>query len=132
MLLGLYAALQDNIPPVFSCIVPHNNKSTISDMEDWIGSMKDTWTEKKLHILLCSSNFDSKGLNVLEKLSQRDENSIRLDVDGWLIYARQHNHRFPINPMGDLQHGIKLARAQLLYVDKIYSIWLWCYVLPGF
>ena len=24
------------------CIVPHNNKSTIFDMEDWIGSTKDT------------------------------------------------------------------------------------------
>ena len=69
------------------------------------------------------SDFDSKNLNFLEELAvcckgEIDED-VCLSLNDWLVKPTIASHGIPLNIKGDAKHGLKLARAQILYVDKI-------------
>ena len=70
------------------------------------------------------SDYDSKNLNYLEYLAMGDlpdEEIIALDIPQWTVFARKANHHYPLNINGDGKHGLKLGRAQILYVDKLIA-----------
>ena len=69
------------------------------------------------------SDFDSKNLNFLEELAVCYKGEIDEDVclalNDWLVKPTIASHWIPLNINGDAKHWLKLARAQILYVDKI-------------
>ena len=121
-LLGLITALQEGIPPVYSCIIPHDNKFSVADLQEWVDLVRDDWVSKNLPITAYATDFDSKNLSVLEKLTMKQPSSIGLHIEEWLVHGnisdKSTGSGLPLAPIGDSRHGLKLARTQILYVDK--------------
>ena len=87
-LLGLVTALQEGIPPVLTCLTPHNNRFTIEDLEECIAELKLLWISQTLTVVLFISDVDSKGLGVLEILRCDTPDLIGLSSEGWIINAK--------------------------------------------
>ena len=86
-LLGLITALNQDIPSVFSCLIPHDNRFGVQDLTEWIAELKADWITQRLPVVLFPSDFDAKALSFLESLSHKSNRSIGLEIEGWLIHA---------------------------------------------
>ena len=123
VLLGLYTALGPGVPPVTACIIPHDNKFSLDDLKEWLKVMELYWKTKNLPIAQIGSDFESKNLNYLEDLaismSGQVDDDILVSLQDWVVKPTTGEHGWPLNINGDAKHGLKLARAQILYVDKV-------------
>ena len=124
VLLELYTALFPGVPPVIACIIPYDNRFSLDDLRQWMDILRSYWEKEKLSVIHVGSDYDSKNLNYLEYLAMGDlpdEEIIVLDTPQWTVFARKTNHHYPLNTNGDGKHGLKLGRAQILYVDKLIA-----------
>ena len=85
-LLGLITALNQDIPPVFSCFIPHDNRFGVQDFTEWIAELKADWITQR-PVVLFPSDFDARALSFLESLSHKSNGSIGLEIEGWRIHA---------------------------------------------
>ena len=123
VLLGSDTALGPGVPPVTACIISHDNKFSLDDLKEWLKVMELYWKTENLPIAQIGSDFDSKNLNYLEDLaismSRQVDDDILVSLQDWVIKPTIGEHGWPLNINGDAKHGLKLARAQILYVDTI-------------
>ena len=81
------------------------------------------WKTENLPIAQIGSDFDGKNLNFLEdlaiSLSGQVDDDILVSLQDWVVKPNIGEHGWPLNINGDAKHVLKLARDQILYVDKI-------------
>ena len=121
--LGLYTALTPDIPPVVACIIPHDNKFTLDDLREWMQLHIDYWKQEGLPVIQVGCDYDTKNLNYIEYIGLSGDGirnaALELNLSGWILHPIINDYGWPLNINGDPKHGIKLGRAQILYVDKL-------------
>ena len=123
-LLGLYNALPPGIPPAIAWIIPHDNKFCLEDLREWMKILNTYRKKEGLPVICVESDSDTKNLNYLEYLAlsdlpAEDDEVVSLSISQWAVFGKKSEHGYPLNINGDGKHGLKLGRAQILYVDKI-------------
>ena len=83
----------------------------------------DYWKQEGLPVIQVGCDYDTKNLNYIEYIGlsgNRIRNAaLELNLSGWILHPIISDHAWPLNINGDPKHGIKLGRAQILYVDKL-------------
>lgn len=123
-LLGLLCALGPNLPPVPICVIPHNNKFTKEDLQEWYQLMQKQWTDADLPVIQLSTDCEQKNLNLMESIltqsspGETDE-KIGLHIPGWFLFLNPSHGDLPMNVGLDPKHGLRTGRTQLLHYHKI-------------